>query len=73
MRYTISESWILRLIDLNKTVDPMGRCEAVMKEEDLFSIEFVRTAEAPRKEVTHNSKITTPPLGETNAALDDYG
>ena len=46
LRYKISESWIPRSIEFNNTLDPMGRYEAVMKEEDLFSVEVV--PEAPK-------------------------
>jgi formylmethanofuran dehydrogenase subunit E len=49
LKYMISESWILRLIDLNKILDPMARYEAVMKEPNLFSVETVPATEAPPK------------------------
>jgi len=39
LRYTIDEAWIAKLIDMNKTFDPMGRYNAVMQAEDLFSVE----------------------------------
>jgi hypothetical protein len=46
LRYTISESWLPKLIDLNKTLDPMGHDEEVMKEHDLFSVELAPAAKA---------------------------
>jgi formylmethanofuran dehydrogenase subunit E len=39
MRYAIDAAWIPKLIDINKTYDPMGRYEAVMSAPDLFSVE----------------------------------
>jgi len=40
-KYTIAESWIPKLIDMNKTFDPLGRYNAVMSAADLFSVEPV--------------------------------
>jgi formylmethanofuran dehydrogenase subunit E len=41
VKYTIAESWIPRLIEMNKTYDPMGRYNAVMDAPDLFTVELV--------------------------------
>ena len=46
LRYTIADSWIPKLIDMNKTYDPMGRYDAVMSAADLFTVEPV-AAEKP--------------------------
>jgi formylmethanofuran dehydrogenase subunit E len=39
LRYTIAESWIPKLIDMNKTYDPIGRYDAVMNAPGLFNVE----------------------------------
>jgi len=39
LKYTITEVWIGKLIDLNKTRDAAGRYEAVMGAPDLFTVE----------------------------------
>jgi formylmethanofuran dehydrogenase subunit E len=44
VKYTISASWIPKLIDMNKTLDPLGRYNAVMNAADLFSVEAVPAA-----------------------------
>ena len=44
VKYTIAASWIPKLIDMNKTLDPLGRYNAVMNAPDLFRVESVLTA-----------------------------
>lgn len=39
LKFTIPDSWIPKLIDMNKTLDPMGRYEAVMNASDLYTVE----------------------------------
>ena len=39
LKYSVAASWIAKLIEINKTQDPMGRYDAVMKAADLFSVE----------------------------------
>jgi hypothetical protein len=39
LKYSVAASWIPKLIEINKTHDPMGRYDAVMKAADLFSVE----------------------------------
>ena len=39
LKFTISDSWIPKLIEMNKTLDPIGRYEAVMNAPDLFAVE----------------------------------
>ena len=39
IKYSVAASWIPKLIEINKTYDPMGRYDAVMKAADLFSVE----------------------------------
>jgi hypothetical protein len=39
LKYSVAASWIPKLIEINKTYDPMGRYDAVMKAADLFSVE----------------------------------
>ena len=41
LRYTVSASWIPKLIEMNKQYDPLGRYDAVMNAADLFSVEPV--------------------------------
>ena len=41
LKYTIAEAWIAKLIDMNKTLDPLGRYEAVMNAPDLFAVEVL--------------------------------
>jgi formylmethanofuran dehydrogenase subunit E len=36
VRYTVSDSWIPKLIEINKSFDPRGRYDAVMKADGLF-------------------------------------
>jgi hypothetical protein len=38
VRYTVSESWLPKLFEINKQFDPAGRYEQVMKAEGLFEI-----------------------------------
>jgi hypothetical protein len=39
VKYTVAASWIPKLIDMNKTLDPIGRYDAVMAAEGLFTVE----------------------------------
>lgn len=39
VKYSIAASWIGKLIDINKTRDPIGRYDAVMNAPDLFTVE----------------------------------
>jgi formylmethanofuran dehydrogenase subunit E len=48
VKYTVAESWMPKLMDMNKTLDPMGRYNAVMNAPDLFSIETL-APEPPAK------------------------
>jgi hypothetical protein len=36
VRYTVSDIWLPKLIDINKSFDPRGRYDAVMKADGLF-------------------------------------
>lgn len=36
VKYTIADTWVPKLIDINKTLDPRGRYDAVMKADGLF-------------------------------------
>jgi len=38
VKYTIPDSWVPKLIDMNKTFDERGRYDAVMKAEGLFDV-----------------------------------
>jgi formylmethanofuran dehydrogenase subunit E len=38
VRYTIADEWLPKLIEMNKTFDPRGRYDAVMKAYGLFSV-----------------------------------
>jgi formylmethanofuran dehydrogenase subunit E len=38
VKYTIADSWVPKLIDINKTLDPRGRYDAVMKADGLFDV-----------------------------------
>jgi formylmethanofuran dehydrogenase subunit E len=49
LRYTVAASWIPKLIEMNKAYDPLGRYDAVMKADDLFSVEPVPATAAPAK------------------------
>ena len=49
VKYTITESWLPKLLEMNKTLDPMGRYEAVMNASDLFTVEPVAAANSPAK------------------------
>lgn len=40
VKYTIAESWMPRLVEMNKTLDEAGRFDAVMKAEGLFQAEL---------------------------------
>jgi len=48
LKYTIAASWIPKLIEMNKALDPMGRYDAVMKAADLFSVEPLSAPAAPK-------------------------
>jgi hypothetical protein len=49
LKYTIGEEWIGKLIDMNKTLDPMGRYQAVMNAADLYKVETLPAAGPPPK------------------------
>jgi formylmethanofuran dehydrogenase subunit E len=38
VRYTIAEGWVPKLIEMNKTLDPRGRYDAVMNADGLFEV-----------------------------------
>ncbi len=38
VKYTIPDSWVPKLIDMNKALDPRGRYDAVMKADGLFDV-----------------------------------
>jgi hypothetical protein len=38
VRYTVSEAWLPKLIEINKQFDPAGRYEQVMKTDGLFDV-----------------------------------
>jgi formylmethanofuran dehydrogenase subunit E len=38
VKYTISDTWVPKLIDMNKTLDPRGRYDAVMSADGLFDV-----------------------------------
>ena len=38
VRYTIPDSWVAKLIDMNKALDERGRYDAVMKADGLFDV-----------------------------------
>jgi formylmethanofuran dehydrogenase subunit E len=38
VKYTISDSWVPKLIDMNKALDERGRYDAVMKADGLFDV-----------------------------------
>jgi formylmethanofuran dehydrogenase subunit E len=38
VKYTVADSWVPTLIDINKTLDPRGRYDAVMKADGLFDV-----------------------------------
>lgn len=40
-KYTVAASWMPKLDEMNRTLDPMGRYNAVMKAADLFTAEPV--------------------------------
>jgi hypothetical protein len=44
LKYTVAETWMPKLIDMNKTLDPMGRYNAVMNAPDLFTVETLPPA-----------------------------
>lgn len=41
LKYTVAESWMPKLDEMNKTLDPMGRYQAVMNAPDLFTVELL--------------------------------
>jgi formylmethanofuran dehydrogenase subunit E len=49
IRYTIAESWIPKLLDMNKAYDPIGRYHAVMDAPDLFTVEPLPAGQSPPK------------------------
>ena len=38
VKYTLPDTWVPKLIDINKTLDPRGRYDAVMKADGLFDV-----------------------------------
>ena len=42
VRYAVKEAWMAKIADWNKTLDPMGRYQAVMSAEGLFEAEPVQ-------------------------------
>jgi formylmethanofuran dehydrogenase subunit E len=38
IKYTVADSWLLKLAEWNRTLDPRGRYEAVIKAEGLFDV-----------------------------------
>jgi formylmethanofuran dehydrogenase subunit E len=38
VRYTVLDTWLPKLIDINKSFDPRGRYDAVMKADSLFEV-----------------------------------
>lgn len=48
LRYTVAASWILKLIDMNKQLDPLGRYDAVMQAPDLFGVESLPVESVPK-------------------------
>jgi hypothetical protein len=49
VKYTVAASWIPKLIAMNKDYDPLGRYNAVMNAEDLFSVEPLPAANSAPK------------------------
>ncbi len=47
-KYTIAASWLPKLGDMNKQLDPMGRYNAVMSAADLFSVEPLPVERSPK-------------------------
>ena len=48
-RYTVAASWLPKLDDMNKTLDAVGRFNAVMNAPDLFTVEPLPPAQAQAK------------------------
>jgi hypothetical protein len=38
VRYTVSDTWLPKLIEINRQFDPAGRYEQIMKADGLFEI-----------------------------------
>jgi formylmethanofuran dehydrogenase subunit E len=38
VKYTVSDTWVPKLIDINKTLDPHGRYDAVVNADHLFEV-----------------------------------
>jgi len=49
VKYTVAESWMPKLVDMNKTLDPIGRYNAVMTAPDLFTVEILPAANSAPK------------------------
>jgi hypothetical protein len=60
VRYTVPESWIGRLIEINRKNDPAGRYEEVMKADGLFEV-----APEPqgRAEIAYTASDAVRPVG----------
>ena len=41
VRYTVLDTWLPKLIDINKSFDPRGRYDAVMKADSLFEVAYI--------------------------------
>ena len=48
VKYTIADAWIEKLVEMNKTLDPIGRYQAVMNAEDLFTVESLPAPQTPK-------------------------
>lgn len=48
LKYTVAEAWLPKLMDMNRTLEPLGRYNAVMNAADLFTVEPLPVA-APLK------------------------
>lgn len=48
VKYTVAASWMPKLIEMNKTLDPLGRYNAVMNAPDLFTVESLPATAAPK-------------------------
>jgi hypothetical protein len=49
LKYTVADAWMPKLVEMNRTLDPLGRYNAVMNAEGLFTVETLpAAAPAPR-------------------------
>jgi formylmethanofuran dehydrogenase subunit E len=42
VKYTVADAWLAKLAEWNRTLDPLGRYDAVMKAEGLYDVEPVK-------------------------------